>query len=98
VEPQVTDPSVHRRTWAARGAIALTTLLAAAWAWPTSALSWHFFPTGATALFGPSGLHLYVDHPELQVGPVAFVVAWLLSEDPTTPVGTDPRWVSTLPG
>jgi len=59
--------------------VALATGLGAVWAWPTSALSWHFFPTGAQALFGPSGLHLYVEHPELQIGPVAFVVAWLLS-------------------
>ena len=98
MEPQVTDPAVRRRTWAAWAAIALTTLLAAAWAWPTSALSWHFFPTGATALFGPSGLHLYVDHPELQVGPVAFVVAWLLSPLGATGASVAARVLMTAVG
>jgi hypothetical protein len=55
-------------------------LWTAAWAWnrwPLSGLSWHFLPTGAQALFGDSGLHLYAQHPELQIGPLAFVVTEL---------------------
>ncbi len=55
-------------------------LWTAGWAWnrwPLSGLSWHFLPTGAQALFGSSGLHLYAEHPELQIGPLAFVVTEL---------------------
>jgi len=71
---------VHaRRAWAAGCALVLATVLVVVWMWPTSALSWHFFPDGAAALFGPSGLHLYADHPEYQIGPVSFVATWLLS-------------------
>jgi hypothetical protein len=74
----------HRwRPWVAWGVIAVVTMAVAAWMWPTSALSWHFFPEGSTALFGSSGLNVYADHPELQIGPVAFVVTWLL-----TPLGS----------
>ena len=69
--------------WGAWAAVAVVTVAVAWWMWPTSALSWHFFPDGATALGGDSGLHLYADHPEYQIGPVAFGVAWLL-----TPLGS----------
>jgi hypothetical protein len=68
--------------WLAWLATGLVTAAVAAWMWPTSALSWHFFRDGAASLAGDSGLRLYADHPELQVGPVAFGVAWLL-----TPLG-----------
>lgn len=71
------------RTWLAAGTVLVATVAAVVWAWPTSALSWHFFSDGSSALVGASGLHLYVDHPEYQIGPVAFLVAWLL-----TPLGT----------
>ncbi|MBO2458331.1 glycosyltransferase family 87 protein [Actinomadura violacea] len=40
--------------------------------------SWHYFATGAAVLFGDDrgqGLHLYATHPELQIGPLSFVVA-----------------------
>jgi len=76
---------VHgRRTWLAGCALAVAIVLLVVWMWPTSALSWHFFPDGASALFGDSGLHLYADHPEYQIGPVSFVATWLL-----TPLGGD---------
>jgi hypothetical protein len=50
-------------------------------------LSWHYVRTGTRLLFGNdfgeaggvSGLHLYAQHPELQIGPVSFVVACLFS-------------------
>jgi hypothetical protein len=50
----------------------------ALWAWMQSnpsGLSWHFFVTGSHLLFQGSGLNLYAEHPELQIGPLAFVVA-----------------------
>ncbi|MDQ1701440.1 MAG: hypothetical protein QOF57_692 [Frankiaceae bacterium] len=44
--------------------------------------SWHFFATGAHSLLCTSGtppsacgIHLYAAHPELQIGPVSFLVA-----------------------
>ncbi|MGH3380046.1 MAG: hypothetical protein ACRDP6_35480, partial [Actinoallomurus sp.] len=40
--------------------------------------SWHYFTQGSGLLFGDDrgqGLHLYAAHPELQIGPIAFVVA-----------------------
>lgn len=41
--------------------------------------SWHYFATGAHALFAlgstGGGLHLYHAHPELQIGPLSFLVA-----------------------
>ncbi len=40
-----------------------------------SGISWHYFRDGAHALFGGSGLHVYAQHPTLQIGPLAFVVA-----------------------
>jgi hypothetical protein len=54
----------------------------AAWAWAQSApsgLSWHFFVDGSQFLFHGSGLNLYAQHPELQIGPLAFVAAHLLA-------------------
>jgi hypothetical protein len=48
------------------------------WAWTQSnpsGLSWHFFSTGSQLLFHGSGLNLYAQHPELQIGPLAFLVA-----------------------
>ncbi len=64
--------------------IAATVLLLAwtvAWAldaWPVSGLSWHFFAEGSDQLLHSSGLHVYADHPELQTGPLALVVAAVL--------------------
>ncbi len=37
--------------------------------------SWNFFPQGARQLFSERGLHLYATAPNLQIGPLAFVVA-----------------------
>src|SRR5664279_120479 len=36
--------------------------------------SWHFIAEGSTALFSSSGLDLYAQHPELQMGPLNFVL------------------------
>src|SRR6202022_2108725 len=50
----------------------------ALWSWlqsNPSGLSWHFFVSGSHLLFDGSGLNLYAQHPELQIGPLAFVVA-----------------------
>jgi hypothetical protein len=50
----------------------------ALWAWlqsNPSGLSWHFFVSGSHLLFDGAGLNLYAEHPELQIGPLAFVVA-----------------------
>ena len=51
-----------------------------AWAqWSPSAIGWHFFAGGADSLLHGSHLHLYADDPELQIGPLTFVVASALS-------------------
>jgi hypothetical protein len=53
-------------------------LWTALWAWAQSnpsGLSWHFFESGSQLLFHGSGLNLYAEHPELQIGPLAFLVA-----------------------
>jgi len=41
-------------------------------------VSWHFFDTGAALLSSDeagAGLHLYATHPQLQIGPLAFLAA-----------------------
>jgi hypothetical protein len=43
-----------------------------------SAISWHFFVTGADGLFHGAGLRVYAEDPTLQIGPLAFVVTALL--------------------
>ncbi|MGW5475125.1 hypothetical protein [Streptomyces sp. NPDC004008] len=46
--------------------------------------SWHYFANGSTLLFSGSGaspaggLHLYANYPNLQIGPLAFLGAWVL--------------------
>jgi hypothetical protein len=57
------------------------------WAWaalwtgmrlPGGGGSWHYFAQGSQLLFGDDqgqGLHVYAAHPELQIGPIAFLVA-----------------------
>jgi hypothetical protein len=60
---------------------------AAAWGWnrrSPGAFSWHYFADGTRALFGGSGLHLYADHPDLQIGPLAFAVVEALHSLPPT--------------
>jgi hypothetical protein len=50
---------------------------------PHGGIAWHFFTEGSALLFGGGGgvgahrggLHLYADYPQLQIGPLAFVVA-----------------------
>ncbi len=49
----------------------------ATWGWlraQPSGISWHYFPFGARLLLQGSGLHLYARHPELQIGPVTFLL------------------------
>ncbi|MFB7114546.1 hypothetical protein [Streptomyces sp. NPDC056291] len=49
------------------------------------AVSWHYLRTGEELLFGEipgGGLGLYANHPELQIGPVSFVVAGLFTPFP----------------
>ncbi|MEO6019482.1 MAG: hypothetical protein ABIP45_04430 [Knoellia sp.] len=46
--------------------------------------SWHFFVTGATVLSdlddgSQGGLHVYAEHPVLQIGPLALGIAWALA-------------------
>ncbi|WNM29004.1 hypothetical protein RKE30_00575 [Streptomyces sp. Li-HN-5-11] len=46
------------------------------------AVSWHYLKEGEELLFsqvGDGGLALYANHPELQIGPVSFVVAALFA-------------------
>lgn len=62
-------------------------VLAAACTWSYGAhhgQSWHYFVEGSRSLFcaggpGPCGLHIYAAHPELQIGPLSFVVARLIT-------------------
>jgi len=45
---------------------------------PHGGYSWHYFSAGSAALFGggpAGGLRLYADHPQLQIGPLAFAAA-----------------------
>ena len=51
------------------------TLLAISHVGRRSGYSWHFFAIGTKYLFSASGLQLYHVHPELQIGPLAFLVA-----------------------
>jgi hypothetical protein len=55
--------------------IAAWTALWVGWQSNPSGLSWHFFDSGSRLLFDGAGLSLYAEHPELQIGPLAFVVA-----------------------
>jgi hypothetical protein len=53
---------------------------------PGQGIAWKFFTQGSGLLFGAgrgwlpsiSGLHLYATHPQLQIGPLSFVVAQVL--------------------
>ncbi|GAA2753064.1 hypothetical protein [Amnibacterium kyonggiense] len=38
-------------------------------------ISWHYIITGVHALTGPTGLALYARHPELQMGPLTFLLS-----------------------
>jgi hypothetical protein len=64
------------------GLVAAVALWAVLWAWlqwTPSAISWHFFTEGAHALVTTSGLHLYAQHPTLQIGPLTFVITAALN-------------------
>ncbi|MFF9244125.1 hypothetical protein ACF1AY_34390 [Streptomyces sp. NPDC014776] len=68
--------------------IVLLTLWTAVWfvvAERHGSVSWHYLRQGQELLFGQQsggGLALYANHPELQIGPVSFVVAGLFSPFP----------------
>ena len=52
-------------------------------------VSWHFFATGAALLSSDAtgaGLHMYATHPQLQIGPLAFLAA--------TPLNGLASWLS----
>ncbi|MFR0357507.1 hypothetical protein [Streptomyces sediminimaris] len=54
---------------------------------PHGGFSWHYLRTGGELLYAGSGradggLNLYAHHPELQMGPVSFVVAGLFNPFP----------------
>lgn len=72
--------------WPTAVAITALALWWAGWAWwiriwsgsPVEGLSWHFFADGGQWLVSGPGLHLYGEHPELQIGPLALLVPALL--------------------
>ncbi|GAA0393663.1 hypothetical protein [Streptomyces luteireticuli] len=68
-------------------------LLLTAWAvlWflvvePSGGFSWHYLRTGGELIYngssGDGGLNLYARHPELQMGPISFLVAGLFNPFP----------------
>lgn len=40
-----------------------------------SGFTWHYVETGTRELFSRRSLHVYADHPEVQMGPLTFVVS-----------------------
>ena len=59
-------------------------------------VAWHFFTAGSALLFGgpgalPGGLHLYANYPQLQIGPLAFVVTEGLRQPARTRACSRPR-------
>jgi hypothetical protein len=85
-------------TWGVVVGLALWTAIAALRVWPTSALSWHFFGDGGTALFGSSGLHLYANNPGYQIGPIAFVISGALGVLGTTGARITAQVLMTIAG
>lgn len=75
----------RRQAW---WVLAVWTVLWAAWDARGGGYSWHYFQDGAWLLTHPgvpgAGLHLYATHPQLQIGPLALLVAipgqWLPPE------------------
>ncbi len=59
--------------------LGLWTALCGGLHWPHLAGSWHYFVTGSELLIDPSnphgGLHLYHFQPQLQIGPLTFLLA-----------------------
>ncbi|MCW2886989.1 MAG: hypothetical protein QOE54_3154 [Streptosporangiaceae bacterium] len=69
--PDIKPGHVWRWLWAWTGLWALIHVKGAGG-------SWHYFAQGSQLLFGDDrgeGLHLYAAHPELQIGPLTFLVA-----------------------
>ena len=52
------------------------TLILAAVHVPSHGASWHYLETGVTALFAPHPLALFALHPQLQMGPLTFVLGF----------------------
>lgn len=82
----------ERFGWAKRLPVRRHTMLLAVWtagwfvvAERHEAVSWHYLRTGQQLLFNQipgGGLALYANHPELQIGPVSFLVAGLFAPFP----------------
>ena len=73
----------HR--WLVLSAVAVVAaavhLLVRAW------FSWHFIVSGSQDLFSPAALHLYARHPELQMGPLTFLLGGVFAVVLAGPVG-----------
>ncbi|MCW2946388.1 MAG: hypothetical protein JWR24_3105 [Actinoallomurus sp.] len=73
-EPAVRTPRIRPVWWWLWGWTVLWTAIRL----PRAGGSWHYFAQGSSVLFGHGpgqGLHLYAAHPELQIGPISFLVA-----------------------
>ncbi|MHC5902718.1 hypothetical protein ACVNF4_02190 [Streptomyces sp. S6] len=64
--------------------LAAWTLLWFAVVEPHGGFSWHYLRTGGQLIYGGAGggLNLYAHHPELQMGPISFLVAGLFDPFP----------------
>lgn len=63
-------------------AVAVVAAWTAFWAWlqwDPSGISWHYFADGTSSLLHGSHLHLYADDPVLQIGPLTFLAAALVT-------------------
>ena len=69
------SPRLTRRWVAVWLAVVAWTVVCAVSQTRPSGISWHFFDEGSRALFHRSGLHTYAQHPDLQIGPLALLVA-----------------------
>jgi hypothetical protein len=74
-----------RARWTIALAVAAWTVWWVVRDWSASGISWHYFADGGRLLVGPSGLHVYAHHPELQTGPLSLAVAAALR---VLPAGT----------
>lgn len=75
---QQTQVPAERQPWSGLAQWTGVGAWTALWAWAQanpSGLSWHFFVSGSQLLLHGSGLNLYAEHPELQIGPLGFLVA-----------------------
>src|SRR5206468_10142558 len=62
------------RPWPWLVAVTVAATVAQLLARPTWLGSWYFARLGVHTLLSPVGLHLYALHPQLQMGPLTFVV------------------------